>query len=66
MFQGAVLSPEAGRGVIVSNRSLVLQRVARDRAGGYRCAAANSEGRAQSNAVQLRIKCKFRHLIHAT
>ena len=59
LFQGVVLSPDAGRGVIVSNRSLVLQRVGRFRAGGYRCAARNSEGHAESNAVDLRIKCKI-------
>ena len=58
-MQGTVLTPDAGRGVIVSNRSLVLQRVARARAGRYACAARNSEGRAQSNLVQLRIKCKI-------
>ena len=57
-LQGAVLRPDAGRGVIVSNRSLVLQRVGRRRAGGYRCAASNSEGRAESEAVHLSIKCK--------
>ena len=58
LLQGAVLRPDAGRGVIVSNRSLVLQRVGRRRAGGYRCAASNSEGRAESDAVNLSIKCK--------
>ena len=59
LFQGAVLRPDAGRGVIVSNRSLVLQRVGRFRAGRYQCAARNSEGRAESNAVDLHIKCKI-------
>lgn len=58
LLQGAVLRPSPGRGVVVSNRSLVLQRVRRFRAGRYECAATNSEGTARSNTVHLRVKCK--------
>lgn len=46
-------------GVIISTRSLVLQRVARYHAGQYSCSAANDRGETQSLPVQLRIHCEY-------
>lgn len=46
-------------GIIISTRSLVLQKVARLHSGLYACAAANDKGETQSALVNLRIRCKY-------
>ncbi|XP_077301047.1 B-cell receptor CD22-like [Arctopsyche grandis] len=43
-------------GVILSTRSLVLQRVARQDAGSYTCRAANARGETSSQPVRLRVQ----------
>lgn len=51
-------------GIIISTRSLVLQKVQRIHAGQYACAAANDRGETQSVPVPLRIQCKcYRFLL---
>ena len=50
-------------GVIISTRSLVLQRVGRYHSGMYACSAANDRGETQSSLVSLRIHCKY-NLVH--
>lgn len=57
-FQGQLVNQNVSWGVIISTRSLVLQRVARYHAGNYGCAAANDRGENQSAFVNLRIHCK--------
>ena len=56
--QGNELSHDVSAGVIVSNRSLVLQRVRRNQSGTFTCHAENAEDAASSNEVELRVKCE--------
>ncbi|XP_063627874.1 hemicentin-1-like [Cydia splendana] len=43
-------------GIIVSTRSLVLQKVTRQEAGAYACKAANARGETSSEVVRLRVQ----------
>lgn len=45
-------------GVILSDQSLVLQSLKKEKAGDYSCQAANVEGTTTSNVVTLRIQCE--------
>ena len=47
-----------GQGVIITNGSLVLQKVTRDQAGSYTCEASNVEGDEVSKPVAITIMCK--------
>ncbi|UYV62962.1 hypothetical protein LAZ67_2002634 [Cordylochernes scorpioides] len=55
-FEGRELHTNTSAGVIVSNQSLVLQRVRRHARGRYTCTAANSEGRGESEPLYLRVQ----------
>ncbi|XP_064470333.1 hemicentin-1-like [Ornithodoros turicata] len=55
-FEGQDLHTNTSAGLIVSNRSLVLQKVQRAARGEYSCTAANIVGRATSRPFFLRIK----------
>ena len=59
MVQGAELRQNVREGVIMGNRSLVLQSLSTDNTGLYSCEAANSVGKGMSNVVNLGIKCKW-------
>ncbi|KAG6452458.1 hypothetical protein O3G_MSEX007644 [Manduca sexta] len=50
------VSQNMASGIIVSTRSLVLQKVTRQEAGAYSCKAANSRGETSSEAVKLRVQ----------
>ncbi|CAD7090616.1 unnamed protein product, partial [Hermetia illucens] len=53
---GVPVTQNVSWGVIISTRSLVLQKVARLHAGLYACSAANDRGETQSALVNLRIR----------
>lgn len=58
-FEGRDLSTNISAGIIVSNQSLVLQKVDRRSRGRYTCTGTNSEGQGESNQVNLRVRCEF-------
>jgi len=53
---GETLFHDVGSGIIISNQSLVVQRVTRSDTGGYTCHVFNSEGEGVSNQVNLAVK----------
>ncbi|XP_054163059.1 kin of IRRE-like protein 3 isoform X2 [Oppia nitens] len=55
-FEGKEIHTNTSAGVIVSNQSLVLQRVQRLQRGRYTCSAVNNEGEGESNSVHLRVQ----------
>ncbi|XP_054284523.1 hemicentin-2-like [Macrosteles quadrilineatus] len=56
LHNGQEIMSNSKGGVLVSNQSLVLQDVTRQRAGRYTCLAVNSEGEGESNTVYLDVK----------
>lgn len=55
-FNGKELETNLTQGIIISNQSLVLQRVNRQQRGRYTCSAINQVGESQSNSVHLQIQ----------
>ncbi|CAG7817629.1 unnamed protein product, partial [Allacma fusca] len=58
LHNGVVVQHNASAGIIMSNQSLVLQRVKRSSAGEYICTATNIEGEGRSNPVELNVMFK--------
>ncbi|XP_042912994.1 protein turtle homolog B isoform X2 [Parasteatoda tepidariorum] len=55
-FEGYPLYGNTTAGIIVSNHSLVLQRVRKEHRGSYQCIAVNTEGEGRSDEVMLKVK----------
>lgn len=62
--QGAGLEANKSAGLIISDHSLVLQKVRRGSAGVYMCAAQNREGKGVSNNVKLNVMCEYTGTIY--
>ena len=58
-LQGVAVQHNTSAGIIMTNQSLVLQKLKRSSAGIYVCKASNIEGEGSSNAVELNIMCKL-------
>ncbi|XP_067127541.1 protein turtle homolog B-like [Centruroides vittatus] len=55
-FDERQLQTNRTAGIIITNQSLILQKVHKSSKGQYTCIATNSEGRVESNPVMLRIQ----------
>lgn len=59
LFEDEILLSHVEAGIIVSNQSLVLQKIKRQNNGRYKCKATNKVGSSISNEVYLQIKCTW-------
>lgn len=64
LFEGRPLTNDPVSGVLLTNQSLVMQRVRRIHRGYYQCVASNAEGISASNKVFLNVHCKYILLIY--
>jgi hypothetical protein len=59
LFQGKALHHNTTQGIIISNQSLVLQKVDRRSAGNYTCVGHNTEGDGESSPFYLNVMCTY-------
>ena len=59
LVQGLEIYPRPGDGKIISNQSLVIQKVKKEDAGNYTCQAFNVEGQMESPPQMLDIMCEW-------
>lgn len=65
VWQGAMLHHNVSAGVILSNQSLVLQKLRREASGKYVCSATNLIGTGKSEPKYLNIKCESHETVTA-
>ncbi|XP_021945127.1 nephrin isoform X2 [Folsomia candida] len=58
LHNGVILQHNASAGIIMSNQSLVLQKVKRNLIGQIMCSATNIQGDGRSNPVELKVMYK--------
>ena len=58
-FENQSLMSDSRKGVIISNQSLVLQKVKRNQSGRYICSASNMAGTGYSEEFFLKINCEY-------
>ena len=56
-LQNSPLLQSPSQGVILTNQSLVMQKIGRERSGGYTCQASNDVGKGSSQEIYLNVKC---------
>ena len=59
IFKDSPLLHNASDGVILTNQSLVLQQIDRQRTGAYTCEAINTIGKGSSLPIFLDVKCEL-------
>lgn len=57
LFNDKPLNQNVSAGIIMSNLSLVVQRIKIENRGQYQCSAQNMMGKSHSNKLQLKPKC---------
>ena len=57
-MQGNKVQHNVSAGVIISNQTLVLQKLTRKQAGNYTCIGSNTEGDGESQSLDLLIRCE--------
>ncbi|XP_076325658.1 protein turtle homolog B-like isoform X2 [Tachypleus tridentatus] len=55
-FEGQSLTSNSSIGIIITNQTLVIQRIRREHRGRYSCSAQNVEGLGVSNEIFLKVK----------
>lgn len=64
---GDVNSANASRSsVIMSNQSLIIQKVHRSHRGRYQCVALNEQGESVSEPLTLKVNCKLAFIYYST
>lgn len=59
LHDGQPLQANVSNGVVMSNNTLVLQRIRLSQRGRYQCSATNLLGKSFSNNLDLKPKCKY-------
>ena len=62
LLQNLTVIQDLDKGILISDTSLVLQKIKRTQAGNYMCVASHLEGDAESNSLTIRILCEYSQL----
>ena len=63
IFEDKPLHGNRSFGIIISNQSLVLQKVRKQHRGSYQCVGSNSEGEGRSEEIHLDVQCENCYII---
>lgn len=62
LFTGEEVQTNTSAGIIVSNQSLVLQKVDLRNRGRYTCTATNAQGVGESKPIMLKVRCEYYYI----